>query len=258
MYDPGYTGRVFEAPTYGKRRMMGITDQEMQHIRARYAGEVTMVDTWIGRFLDTLENLGIADETLVIFTSDHGTLFDTPGDNGLLCKANTAGADGMLMSAGRPMKQPIQYFPIFENVYRIPLLVRLPGMNEGKGIKAIVQPWDMTATILDAFCIEKPSGLLGESVLPLIRSEKTTIRDTAICGTNMLAQAMNGRYIYTVWRGQRGPSLIDLDTDPLAETNVIADHPGVAKQLHAEVIHFMHRQNISQEFIASYSSPETI
>jgi len=262
MYDPNYTGWVFEAPTYGIRKMMGITDREMQHIRARYAGEVTMVDTkdagfayvfWIGRFLDTLENLGIADETLVIFTSDHGTLFDTPKDNGLLCKAINVGADGMLMSAGRPMKGPVQYFPMFENVCRIPLIVRLPSMNEGKRIEAIVQPWDLTATILDAFGIDKPSELIGESVLPLIRGEKTSLRETAICGTNTMAQAMTGRYIYTVWRGQRGPSLIDLDTEPLAETNVIADHPEVANQLHAKIISFMRRQNISEEFIGSYS-----
>jgi len=247
--------------------MMGITDREMQHIRARYAGEVTMVDTkdagfayvfWIGRLLTTLENLGIADETLVIFTSDHGTLFDTPGDNGLLCKANTVGADGMLMSAGRPMKEPIQYFPIFENVFRIPLIVRLPGMNAGKRLKAIVQPWDLTATIVDAFGIDKPSELIGESVLPLIRGEKQHMRDTAICGTNILAQAMTGRWVYTAWRGQRGPSLLDLDTEPLAETNVIADHPEVANQLHAKIVHFMHGQNISKEFIASYNSPETL
>jgi len=258
MYDPGYTGRVFEAPTYGIRKMMGITDREMQHIRARYAGEVTMVDTWVGRFLETLENLGIAEKTLVIFTSDHGTLFDTPGDNGLLCKAINVGADGMFMSAGRPMKQPVQYFPIFENIFRIPLMVRLPGMNKRKCLKAIVQPWDLTATILDAFGIGKPSELIGQSVLPFIRGEKRPIRDTAICGTNTLAQAMTGRWMYTVWRGQRNPSLIALDTDTLAETNVIADYPEVANKLHAKIVSFMLRQHISREFIASYKSLETI
>jgi len=257
MYDPGYTGRVFEAPTYGLRKMFGITDPEIQHIRARYAGEATMVDTWIGRLLDTVERLGIMDETLVVFTSDHGTMFDTPGDNGLLCKPNTVGADGMLMSAGRPMKDPIRYFPIFQNVARIPLMVHLPGMSEGKRVEAIVQPWDMTATILDAFGIPKPSELIGESLLPLIRDEKQSIRDTAICGTNMLAQAMTGRWIYTVWRGQREPSLIDLDADPLAEVNVFDDHPDVVKQLHSEIVLFMRKQNISEEFISSFGASKS-
>jgi len=257
MYDPGYTGRVFEAPTYGLRRMMGITDREIQHIRARYAGEVTMVDTWLGQLLGAIERLGIAEETLVVFTSDHGTMLDTPGDNGLICKPNTVGADGMVMSAGRPLKKPIRYFPIFENVARIPLMVRLPGMKKGKRIKAIVQPWDLTVTILDAFGIPKPSELIGESLLPLIRGERRRIRDAAICGTNVLAQAMTGRWIYTVWRGQREPSLIDLDADSLAETNVFDDHPDVAKRLHGTIVRFMSQQNISEEFIASFGPPGT-
>lgn len=252
MYDPGYTGRVFEAPTYGLRKMMGITDREIQHIRARYAGEVTMVDTWLGQFLEAVDRFGIADETLIIFTSDHGTMFDTPGDNGLICKPNTVGADGMLMSAGRPLKEPVRHYPIFENVARIPLMIRLPGMKKGKRIEAIVQPWDLTVTILDAFGVPKPSELIGESLLPLIRGEKQHLRDAAICGTNMLAQAMTGRWIYTVWRGQRQPSLIDLDADPLAEANVFENHPDIVKRLHDEIVRFMHQQNISEEFIASY------
>jgi hypothetical protein len=79
LYDPGYKGRVFESPTYGLRKKMGITDRELKHIRARYAAEVTMVDTWFGRLIGKLEALGILDETIVIFTSDHGTQFDGPG-----------------------------------------------------------------------------------------------------------------------------------------------------------------------------------
>ena len=258
LYDAGYVGRVFEAPTYGLRKMMGITDREIQHIRARYAGEVTMVDTWVGQLTATLERLGIADETLVVFTSDHGTMFDTPGDNGLLCKPNIVGADGMVMSAGGPMKKPVRYFPIFQNVAHIPLMLRLPNVRKGKRIKAIVQPWDMTPTILDAFGIPKPPELIGESLLPLIRGEKLRIRDTAICGTNTLAQAMTGRWIYTVWRGQRGPSLIDLEADPLAEANVINDHPDVAERLHGEIDRFMQGQNIGEDFIASFGTSEPV
>jgi hypothetical protein len=68
----------------------------------------------------------------------------------------------------------------------------------------------------------------------------------------MLAQAMTGRWIYTAWRGQRAPSLIDLDADPLAETNVLEGNADVAKHLHGEIVQFMRRQNISQEFIAEY------
>jgi len=252
LYDRGYKGRVFDAPTYGLRKKMGITDREMKNIRARYAGEVTMVDTWVGQLLGALERLGILDETIVIFTSDHGTMFDTPGDNGLICKPNTVGADGMCMSAGRPMKQPLQYYPIFENVARVPLMIRMPGMKKGNRLRAIVQPWDMTATILDLVGIKKPPDLIGESHLPLISGEKKKIRDVAIVGTNTLAQAMNQRWIYTVWQGQRPPSLIDLQNDPLAKRNVIKENKVVARRLHAKIARFMRQQNIDEDFIARY------
>ena len=252
LYDPGFTGRRFDAPTYGLRRKMGITHAELRNIRARYAGEVTMVDTWVGHFLGALERLGILGETLIVFTSDHGTLFDGPGDNGLLCKSPTVGADGMCMSAGRPMQEPLQHFPIYCNVARLPLLIRLPGMTAGKRIKAIVQPWDMTATILDVFGMRKPPELLGESLLPVIRGTRKRIRDVAICGTNDLAQAMTARWIYTVWRGLRPPSLIDLNADPLAKRNDFRAHPAVAKRLHGEIVGFMRTQGIAEDYIAGY------
>jgi len=252
LYDPGYKGRVFEAPTYGLRKKMGITDRELKHIRARYAGEVTMVDTWAGRLLAAVERLGIADDTTIVFTSDHGTLFDGPGDNGLLCKANTIGADGMCMSAGRPMKQPHQYFPIYENVARIPLLVRPAGLRKGRRVKQIVQPWDVSATILDAFGIKKPKEFIGTSLLPLAKGGKRATRSAAICGTNALAQAVNPSWIYTVWQGQRAPSLIHLKTDPTARKNVLTAHPAAAKKMHAEIGGFMRRMGIEEEFIAKY------
>ncbi|NOZ23052.1 MAG: sulfatase [Planctomycetes bacterium] len=252
LYDPGYKGRIFDAPTYGLRRKMGITDSEMKHIRACYAGEVTMIDTCVGRLLETVERLGIADETMIVFTSDHGTMMDGPGDNGLICKPNTIGADGMCMSAGRPMKEPKQFFPIFQNVARVPLLIRIPGMKKGKRVKAIVQPWDMSATILDAFGIKKPKEFIGSSLLPHVRGKGKTIRDTAVCGSGPLAQAMDGRWVYTVWQGQRPASLIDLKSDPLAKKNVIKKNPAVAKRLHKQILAFMRRQGIAEELIAKY------
>ncbi len=252
LYHKGFRGRVFEAPTYGLRRKMGITNAELRNIRARYAGEVTMVDHWIGQFLAALERLGILDETAIIFTSDHGTLLDGPGDNGLICKPTAVGADGMLMSAGRPMTPPVRYFPIYPNIARIPLLIRLPGMRRGKRIKAIVQPWDLSATILDLFGIPAPGQFVGHSLLPLIDGKRKKIRDVAICGTNTLAQAMTGRWVYSVWQGQRPPSLLDLRTDRLARRNFIKREPAVARRLHRAIEAFMRRQGIAEEFIARY------
>jgi len=254
LYDEGFTGRRFDAPTYGLRREMGITDRELRNIRARYAGEVTMVDTAIGQFLAALERLGIDGETSVIFTSDHGTCFDGPGDHGMICKAHSVGADGMCMSAGRPMPEPHQHFPIALNVARVPLLVRPAGMTKGRRVRAITQPWDLTATLLDLFGIGTPPELIGSSLLPLVEGKVRKHRDVAVCGTNQLAQAITPRWVYTVWRrGVRKPSLLDVQADPRCRRNVLEQHLAVARRLHAAIVRFMRGQDIDEEFIASFA-----
>jgi arylsulfatase A-like enzyme len=252
LYDPGYKGRVFDAPTYGIRKKMGITDRELRHIRARYAGEVTMVDTWIGELMRTLERLGILDETMIIHTADHGTMLDGPGDNGRLQKPTTLGADHMIMSAGRPLKQPAQEFPIAENVARIPLIIRPPGMKRMMRIRSIVQPWDISATILDAFGMPKPSEFIGDSVLPLIAGKKTKTRTAAVVGTNNLAQAMTPRWRYSMWRDGPGAMLTDLRGDKSASRNVLKANPNVAKRLYREIVRFMHTMDITEDYIEGY------
>ena len=49
-----------------------MSEDEIEHVRALYAGEVTMVDRWVGRLLDKVEQLGLLDNTLIIYCSDHG------------------------------------------------------------------------------------------------------------------------------------------------------------------------------------------
>jgi len=257
-YDPDFKGRVFEAPTYGLRRKMGITDRELANIRSRYAAEVTMVDAWFGHFLDKVERLGILDETVIIFTSDHGTQFDGTGDFGMIQKANTLGADGMCMSAGRPMKEPKQFFPISRNIARIPLIIRMPRMRRGKRIKAIVQPWDITATILDIFGIPRPRDFAGKSVLPLITGRGKPWRKFAVVGTNILVQAMNDRWMFTVWRGQRPPALYDLRKDSGCLKNIAGKEPAVCKRLFREIVAFMKQQGVKEQFISDYAAGRCI
>ena len=251
-YDPGYTGRVFEAPPGGFRKKMGITDRELRHIWARYAGEVTMVDTWFGRLMETIERLGILDDTVVLFTSDHGTPLAGPGDFDMPRKPVVVGADGMIASAGRPTQKPVQYFPLSINTTRIPLMIRVPGMTRGKRIKAITQPWDLSATILDAFGLPIPERVIGRSLLPLVSGKGGKIRDAAVSGTGSLAQATDTRWMYSVWRGERPASLFDLKNDPACERNVIEDEPAAARRMHAAIVAHLRRQGVSDDAIAAY------
>lgn len=245
MYDPDFRGRRFDAPTYGLIKKLGITPRELHNIRARYAGEVTMVDAALGRLLGTVERLGIDDETLIIFTTDHGTCFDYPGDNGMICKANMLGDDGRIMAAGQPPVQPLHYYPNYRGVCHIPLMIHLPGQRAAARSKAIVQAWDMQPTILDTFGMAKPPELWGESVLPLARGEKKTHRPAAVMGTaDVSAQVVTPQWLYCTWRHVSPPALYDLKADPNVTRNVHGTHPEVVKKLRAHFAQHLRRQNL--------------
>ena len=252
LYDPGYEGRVFDAPSYGLRASLGMTDAELNHTRARYAGEVTMVDACVGRLLATLERLGISDEVMIIFTSDHGTYFDYPGDNGLIQKAWAVDENGMLMRAGK-RTQFQRYFPLLPGVYRIPLMIHTPGQSESRRLHQITQPWDLTATVLDAYGLPAPEGCLGSSLLPLSRGEEIMTRDVAIVGKEEdVAQAVSHRWLYATWRGRREPALFDLQRDPDIVENVIAEEPGIADWLQGKIVDFMRKQDLDDAVIESF------
>lgn len=81
LYDPGYAGRQVIQPRYGPSDY--LSGPELRHMRALYAGEVTMVDAWIGRLLQKVRDLGCWDNTAVVFLSDHGHQL---GEHGLTGK----------------------------------------------------------------------------------------------------------------------------------------------------------------------------
>ncbi|MFQ6099407.1 MAG: sulfatase [Armatimonadota bacterium] len=251
MYDPDFRGRRFDAPTYGVCKELGYTRREVRNIRARYAGEVTMVDNAVGGLLRTLEKLGIYDECMIVFTSDHGAYFDYPGDNGMICKATTLGADGRIMAGGKPPKKPLRHFPNFTGVAQIPLIVHLPGQSKGVRLRQIVQPWDLTPTVLEAFGIPPPPDFLGQSLIPVIEGKVKKVRDVAVLGAAH-AEALTPRWLYAVWRGLREPCLYDLKADPAQKRNVASRNPDVVKRLHTAIVRFLRREGLDEDLIASY------
>lgn len=247
MYDPDYEGRVFDAPSYGVRKRMGITDRELTHIRARYAAEVTMVNTWFGNLVTKLSNLGILDDTAVVFA----------GDQGMIHKLHSYGEDGMSVSGGNPPQEPIHDIPLSENVVRIPLFIRLPGMTSQWRIDAIAQPWDVTATIFDLFGIAPPQSVIGTSLIPLVSGatdSRPGHRSLVVLGNNHLAQATDGEWSYTIWQGTRAPALYDLRTDANKERNIADKHPEVVRRMYYGILDFMKAQDISDEFISRYGA----
>jgi arylsulfatase A-like enzyme len=131
MYNPGYTGERVIYPRYYPIDF--FTEEEVHHCRAMYYAEATMVDRWIGRVLDQVEYLGLHENTMVVFTSDHGFLF---GEHGFMGKSFISN----------------DYFEtvrLYEEIIHVPLMIRMPGQKEQKRIPGLVASTDLMATFLE-------------------------------------------------------------------------------------------------------------
>src|SRR6266478_3321980 len=123
----------------------GITPEEYRSIKQRYLGLVTLVDQSIGSILECLERCDLADDTIVVHTSDHG---DSLGAHHLFGKET-----------------------MFEEATRVPLLIRLPDQRRAKMISQAVSHIDFVPTLLNLLGQPRHSQCAGESLLPLIREE---------------------------------------------------------------------------------------
>lgn len=175
LYDPGYKGKNQILPVPG---LVGerFTERELHHIRMLYAEKVTLVDKWVGKFLDKVRSLGLWDNTLIILTSDHGQ----PLGNGV---------------HGHGLMRKFRPWP-YEELAHIPLLVRVPGAGHGKRVGSFTQSCDVAPTVLDylGFMTKSESEatlqkntlsgdqMTGQSVLPLMSGEVEKVRDFAISG----------------------------------------------------------------------------
>lgn len=126
----------------------GMDWTEWQPRVATYFGEITLIDHQVGRVLDHLQARGLAEDTLVIWTSDHG---DTIGAHGICNKDYT----------------------MYEEIYLVPLIVRCPGVIAagGRTRRYVHHFLDLHATLLDLADGEPPTPHHGRSLLPLLRGQ---------------------------------------------------------------------------------------
>ena len=169
MYQDDYDGPFYDWPSYDE---VHESPEAIAHIRKCYAGLLTMTDHWVGRIFDTLDDLGIWDDTLVVFTTDHGT---------------------MLAEHDFWMKN---IMPLYNEIVRIPLIASFPG-NKGAGTRtaALTQTIDLMPTFLDYFDVPPPPHVQGSSLRGVADGE--TIRRDGIFGYfGMAMNVTDGRYVY--------------------------------------------------------------
>jgi arylsulfatase A-like enzyme len=129
-----------------------VTAAEAREAVALTYGSLRLIDDGIGQILDTLQRLGLADNTVVLFTSDHGDLM---GDHQLM------------------LKGPYH----FQGLIRVPMLIKVPSMTTGSVTAALASTVDLAQTILQLAALEPYHGMQGHSLAPLLHDPNATVRE---------------------------------------------------------------------------------
>lgn len=190
------------AAAQGRAKRQLIDDERMLRVMsAAYYGAISHVDHQIGRLLGELDRLGMAGDTLVLFTADHGNML---GDRGRMFKG-----------------------VMYEGSSHVPLIWRGPkgaAENKGRVESKIVENTDLMPALFEAASIPVPAGVQGRSFLKLARGRDDAWKDRCF---SQLSTAMvrAGRYKFIDnSRGLTGSTeLYDLRNDPKEERNLAAD-----------------------------------
>jgi arylsulfatase A-like enzyme len=191
------------------------SDADLRRSLACYYGMISLIDQEIGRILDALDRLGIAENTLVVYSTDHGHFL---GQHGLIAKGAFH----------------------YEDMVRIPMLARWPGqIPAGQVSPALQSQVDLAPSFLGAAGIAIPGLMQGRNQLPVWRGEQEMARDHVIVEnrhnptTVHLRTLVTDRFKITVYRGAEYGELFDLQADPGELVNRWDDpaYAGVKAQL---------------------------
>jgi arylsulfatase A-like enzyme len=170
MYGDTWDGPLYDWPDYG---VCEDQPEAIDHIRKCYAALLTMTDHWLGKLWDALDALDLWRDTLVVLTTDHGTML---GEHRYWMK---------------------NQMPVYNEIARIPLIVHLPGSRRaGARTPALMQTTDLMPTFLDFFAAPRPPHLHGASLRPALEGE-AAVHDSIIYGYfGMALNATDGRHAY--------------------------------------------------------------
>ena len=192
-------------------KQLGLTMEQRKEIIQAYYASISLMDAQVGRVMHHLEKLKLMDDTIVVFTSDHGYHL---GAHGLWQKGD-----------------------LFEGSCRVPLLVRAPGVTQaGWKTKSLVEMIDFYPTLADLCGLKKPDHLQGVSQVPVLKDPRHSVRKSALTMSPSAAkrrpQTPRGKrvmgytirtkdYRYTEWNGgEEGKELYRYSDDPHEITNL--------------------------------------
>lgn len=184
----------------------GKSERDHRLIRAAYWAMCDHIDVQLGRLLEALDRTGQRDNTIVIFTSDHGEML---GDHGLYIKG------------------PFLY----DEAIRVPLIIRWPGkIARGRTSRALVELTDLAPTLMEAVGMEPRPDMQGRSLWPMLSGAAplNEHREDVFCeylNANpdkprcYLTMIRDHRHKLVAWHGEMVGELYDLQDDPRERHN---------------------------------------
>jgi len=203
----------------GKESMAAIwwsraNPERIRRMRKHYYANITLIDDWVGEIVAAVEARGQLDNTVFVFTSDHG---DCLGDH----------------------HQVYKFSSHYDAVARVPLVWAGPGV-EALGIgEALVELIDLGPTFLDMAGLEPLAGASGQSLRPLLEGGKGALHETVFSeyGARVMARTRDWKLVF--YPGQPYGELYDLGADP-DELYNLYDEPGSRTARGAMVERILH------------------
>jgi arylsulfatase A-like enzyme len=208
------TQLAFQGIDHQTQTPISPEDYDARGMIAAYYAQIELIDDQVGRLLDELEASGQRENTLIIFTSDHGEML---GDHGLRLKGCR----------------------FYEGAVHVPLILSWPGhVRQDVRSSALVELTDLVPTLLDVVGQPVPDAVQGRSLLPILsgKAAPNVHREFVRCEyhdaldrpfashANML---YNGRFKLVLYHGHEIGELYDLEQDPDEYENLWGQ-PGIA------------------------------
>jgi arylsulfatase A-like enzyme len=202
----------FKTP-YSKVEDLDVTDEQVERVRELYAAELTYIDAWIGRLLNLLDDLGLADSTVVYYLSDHGILL---GEHGLMGKANSM---------------------LGKEIHAVPYIIRHPeGTRAGETSDWFASTHDVAPTLLSFQGITVPGRMDGEDLTVMFEGADPPERPYWTTSYADHVAAGDGRYLLIADNQGKERRLFDTAEDPSEEADVAAEHPDVVDRLWGNIV----------------------
>jgi arylsulfatase A-like enzyme len=206
LYDDPYDGREPYSVIYGSSDY--LTERELQRMHARYAGEVTMVDRWFGRFLDRMDELDLFENTLLILLSDHGVAH---GEHGI---------------TGKP---PYALWPELTDIV---FMIRHPEATRGgETSDYYASTHDVAPTILGFLGIEPEQPMDGQDLSVLFDGGQPEERAHFTAGYHNFVWARDREYAMVSRQDRENTRLYDLRRDPEMQQDISAGYPDVVRRM---------------------------